>query len=164
MISKFRFSNKFFAPCGIDFRCQRHLNWCSFAFSLIWAYLQSGRTLCFRENRLFLEKISFSKTFERDFSTTNEPIFILSTVLESGDHALYVETNFGAKFKISKSCNQMGRKILKFFHENFFSKIFKELWLSWISLKMHFPRDLGNLNHPTSMFAQNTRFFPMESD
>ena len=30
--------------------------------------------------------------------------------LESGNHALNVETNFGAKFKISKSCNLIGRK------------------------------------------------------
>ena len=127
MILKFRFSNQFFAPCGIDFRCQRHLNWCSFAFPLIWVYSQRRRTLCFRENRLFLEKISFWKTFERDFSTTNEPIFILSTVLESGDHALYVETYFGAKFRISKFCNLIGQKISKFFHENFFSKILKNI-------------------------------------
>ena len=145
MISKFGFSNQFFAPCGIDFRCQTHLNWCNFAFPLIWAYLQAHAL--FPKKSTFstlLEKISFSKTFERDFSTTNEPIFILSTVLESGDHALYFETNFGAKFKISKSCNLIGRKILKFFHENYFPKIFKEFWLFW----MHCLRDLGNLNHP----------------
>ena len=64
MISKFRFSNQFFAPCGIDFRCQRQFTWCSFALPLIWAYLQSGRTLCFQKNRLFLEKTYKNLIFE----------------------------------------------------------------------------------------------------
>ena len=46
--------------------------------------------------------------------------------MESGDHALHFEPNFGAKIKFSKSCNLIGPKILKFFPENFFSKKVKK--------------------------------------
>ena len=39
-------------------------------------------------------------------------------------------------------------KFWKFFMKIFFRKLLKKHWLSWISLKMHCLRDLGNLNRP----------------
>ena len=56
-----------------------------------------------RESRVLLEKkitkIWFSKIFQRDFSRTNEPILIRCTFLESGDHAVFVESNFSKILK-----------------------------------------------------------------
>ena len=44
--------------------------------------------------------------------------------------------------------------------EVFFSKISKKIWLTCISLKMHYLRDLGSLNHPyiTVFFRNSIQF------
>ena len=59
-------------------------------------------------------------------------ILILNTVLNSGYHALFADTSFGAKFRNSKLRNLIGRKFLNFFYENFSLNTIETPWLSWI--------------------------------
>ena len=72
-----------------------------------------------------LTKLVIWKTLKRDYSRITESISILNTVFECSLHKLSFESIFGAKFKISKSRNLIGRKFLKFFFENFFLNIIK---------------------------------------
>ena len=96
--------SQFFAPCGIDFRCQRQFTWCSFALPLIWAYLQSGRTLCFQKNRLFLEKTYKNLIFE-NFRTR---------FLENQWTDFYSEYSFGMRRSRAWFWNQFWRQIQNF--------------------------------------------------
>ena len=120
--------------------------------------------VCRCENRLFLEKNyknMISENFQTRFLENKLTNLIQSSVLESGDHALYVETKIRRKIQNFKILKSDWSKNFEFFSWNLFSKIFKKKrFLSCISLKMHGLRDLKNLNHP----KRNTiKFFSLRS-
>ena len=151
-MSKLRFSNQFFASSEFFLLLKGIFTNVVFYYLLLKHNFQVGARVIFLKNDFFLKKVAkigIFKSFKRDFSGITESIFILITVLNSENHALSADTSFGAKFKNSKLRNLIGRKFLNFFYENFSLNTIETPWLSWIQLKTHIPRDLGNLNHPS---------------